>query len=50
MTEINVPGSGTKDDPWVLKTPPGKSQFTFHRDDTADPPLLVCMVGMTKLT
>lgn len=50
MAEINVPGTGTRDDPWILKTPPGKSQFTIHRDDAADPPLLVCMVGKTKLT
>jgi hypothetical protein len=43
-------GSGTKDDPWVLTTAPGTSQYTMHRDDTADPPILVCMVGSTKLT
>jgi hypothetical protein len=43
-------GSGTKDDPWQLKTPPGTSEYTMYRDDTADPPLIVCMVGTTKLT
>lgn len=43
-------GSGTKDDPWQLKTPPGTSEYTMYRDDTADPPLIVCMVGSTKLT
>ena len=43
-------GSGTKDDPWQLKTPPGTSDYTMYRDDTADPPLIVCMVGTTKLT
>lgn len=42
--------AGTKDDPWVLKTAPGTSQYTMYRDDGADPPLLVCQVGSTKLT
>jgi len=43
-------GSGTKDDPWVLVTPPGSSQYTMYRDDDADPPTLVCQVGSTTLT
>jgi hypothetical protein len=42
-------GTGTVDDPWVIKTPPGTSEFTMHRDDSADPPELVCTVGTTKL-
>ena len=42
-------GSGTKDDPWVLKTPPGSSEYTMYRDDSADPPVLVCQVGSTTL-
>jgi hypothetical protein len=41
---------GTKDDPWVLKTPPGTSEYTMYRDDDADPPSLVCQVGSTKLS
>ncbi|HYI23228.1 MAG TPA: hypothetical protein VEX62_11375 [Candidatus Limnocylindrales bacterium] len=43
-------GSGTKEDPWQLKTPSGTSEYTMYRDDTADPPLIVCNVGSTKLT
>jgi hypothetical protein len=43
-------GSGTKEDPWQLKTPPGTSDYTMWRDDAADPPVIVCMVGSTKLT
>src|SRR3954469_12347285 len=43
-------GSGTKADPWVLKTAPGTSEYTMYRDDAADPPQIVCMVGSTKLT
>lgn len=43
-------GSGTKEDPWQLTTAPGTSHYTMHRDDTADPPVLVCQVGSTRLT
>ncbi|WP_214466420.1 DUF6855 family protein [Microbacterium flavescens] len=43
-------GSGMPDDPWRLKTPPLTSDYTIHRDDEADPPLLICQVGSTKLT
>ena len=43
-------GSGTKDDPWELTTPPGTSSYTMYRDDEADPQVLVCQVGKTKLT
>ena len=42
-------GAGTKDDPWVLKTPPGTSEYQMYRDEAADPPTLVCIVGSTKL-
>lgn len=43
-------GEGTKENPWRLKTPPLTAEFTIYRDDEADPPLLVCQVGSTKLT
>jgi len=42
-------GTGTKDDPWVLQTPPGTSGYTMYRDDASDPPTIVCQVGGTKL-
>ena len=42
-------GSGTQQDPWVLKTPPGTSEYRMWRDEEADPPTLVCEVGSTKL-
>ena len=42
-------GSGTKGDPWLLTTPPGTSQYTMYRDDSVDPPALVCQVGSTTL-
>ncbi|MFF1572113.1 DUF6855 family protein [Leifsonia sp. NPDC058292] len=41
--------AGTKDDPWVLKTAPGSSEYTMWRDEDADPPTLVCQVGTTTL-
>src|SRR6478736_2457351 len=41
--------SGTKADPWMLRTPPGSSEYTMYRDDTSDPPTIVCQVGGTKL-
>jgi hypothetical protein len=42
-------GDGTKENPWVLKTPPGTSEYTMYRDEAADPPALVCQVGSTTL-
>jgi len=44
-----VTGSGTKEDPWVLSTPPGQSQYLAYRDTESDPPALVCVVGKTTL-
>jgi hypothetical protein len=41
--------AGTKQDPWVLMTLPGTSQYTMYADDQADPPALVCQVGSTTL-
>ena len=42
-------GSGTKEKPWLLKTPPGTSDYSAYRDDTLDPPALVVQVGKTEL-
>ncbi len=44
------PGAGTADDPWVLKTPPAKSEYRAYRDEASDPPALVCIVGSTTLS
>ena len=41
--------SGTRDKPWELKTPGGKSEFTAFRDETLDPPALVVRSGKTEL-
>lgn len=50
MTAQHWSGTGTADDPWVLKTAPLSSEYTIHRDDESDPALLVCQVGSTRLT
>ena len=42
-------GSGTREDPWVLKTPSGSSEYTMYRDESSDPPSIVCQVGGTQL-
>ncbi len=40
---------GTKDHPWNLKTASGTSEYQMYRDETANPPVLVCVVGKTEL-
>ena len=47
MTDVR--GSGTREDPWQLKTPPGTSEYTMYKDESKDPPILVCTVGSTVL-
>ncbi len=44
-----MPGTGTPADPWQLSTAPGSSSYTMYRDESADPPVLVCQVGSTTL-
>ncbi len=41
--------SGTKTNPWKLKTPPGTSEFEAYKDEASDPPALVVQVGSTQL-
>jgi hypothetical protein len=43
-------GTGTREDPWVLQTPPGTSEYRMYRDESVDPPALVCVVGKTTLS
>jgi hypothetical protein len=49
MMAKSAAGSGTKSDPWKLKTPPGTAEYTMYRDDSLDPPAIVCNVGSTEL-
>jgi hypothetical protein len=44
-----VSGLGTHDEPWILKTPSGSSEYQMYRDEKASPPALVCVVGKTEL-
>jgi hypothetical protein len=46
---VTPSGSGTRETPWILKTPPQSSEFEAFRDDTLDPPALVVRVGKTEL-
>ena len=50
LTHVKVKGEGTPEDPWVLKTPSLKSEYTIYRDESLDPPSLVCIVGKTRLS
>ena len=42
-------GTGTREAPWILKTPPLSSEFEAFRDGALDPPALVVRVGKTEL-
>jgi hypothetical protein len=46
---MTTKGKGTKESPWLLKTPPETSEFEVYRDPEADPPALVVQVGKTQL-
>ena len=46
MAELAA-GDGTKANPWLLKTPPGSSEYAMYRDEEAG--TLVCVVGKTTL-
>ncbi len=45
MVELNR----ATENPWVLKTPPGRSEFTIHVDEKDGLKVLVCTVGKTVL-
>lgn len=49
MNASRATGSGTKADPWKLRTPTGTSEYEMYRDETLDPPAIVCQVGTTQL-
>jgi hypothetical protein len=49
MAATQTKGEGTLEGPWVLQTPPGKSEYLAYRDGAADPPALVVIVGKTEL-
>ena len=49
MAMAKVKGSGTKESPWLLTTPSGSSEYQMYKDESLDPPALVCTVGKTEL-
>ena len=49
MAKAKVKGSGTRQSPWVLKTPPGTSEFEAYRDEALDRPALIVQVGKTEV-
>ena len=49
MPGAKTAGLGTKEKPWKLKTPSGSSEYVMYRDEQADPPAIVCVVGKTEL-
>ena len=49
MAKTSVKGSGTKQSPWQLTTPSGSSEYLMYKDESLDPPAIVCLVGKTEL-
>jgi hypothetical protein len=49
MANTETKGQGTKENPWQLKTPSGSSEFTAYKDESLNPPAIVCQVGKTEL-
>jgi hypothetical protein len=41
--------AGTKDNPWLLKTPPLSSEYSMYKDEKDGNEILVCTVGKTVL-
>lgn len=44
-----MPGKGTKDNPWKLKTPPNTSEYEMYMDEKDGKKIIVCVVGKTVL-
>lgn len=40
---------GTKEDPWILKTPPQTSEYVMYFDEKDGKEVIVCVVGKTTL-
>ena len=49
MAQVTTTGMGTKEQPWQLTTPSGSSEYQMYRDESANPPAPVCIVGTTEL-
>ncbi len=42
--------AGTKENPWMLKTPPGSSEYQMYKSEKDGKEILVCTVGKTSFT
>ena len=40
---------GMKENPWILKTPPGTSEYQMYKTEKEGKDILVCTVGKTVL-
>jgi hypothetical protein len=49
MNTNPVKGDGSREHPWQLTTPSGSSEYQMYRDESANPPALICTVGKTEL-
>jgi hypothetical protein len=49
MSAADGSGAGKREEPWVLKSPSGQSEYEAFRDEALDPPALVVQVGKTEL-
>ncbi len=50
MEQPNSLGEGTRERPWELQTPSGSSHYQLYKDETLNPPALICTVGTTQLS
>ena len=49
MAKSTSASTGTKENPWKLKTPPGTSDYEMYKDEKDGKEILVCTVGKTVL-
>ncbi len=49
MAKPTVKRQGTREKPWLLKTPSGQSEFKAYRDESLNPSAVVVLVGKTEL-
>ena len=49
MDQQDVQGNGTREQPWLLKTPSGQSDLRVYRDEASTPPALVVWSGTTEV-
>jgi hypothetical protein len=49
VAQVSAKGTGTNEDPWNLRTPSGTSEYLMYRDESSNPPSIVCQVGSTQL-